>query len=318
MARNVQTFGNPIGATYLVEEHANRLLTLRGWISILVRHASLHAGTPWEGINGFLYRGIIKIHLLLDLSMDDPRTTSIGPFMFWKPRIEESFAGNSLHAYLYLLVFLTGVVSYRRFGFVFRVYGLLVIATFLVFSFVFKWQVFSSRYHLPFFVLFAPVAGVVLDRMLPARVGALIGIASIFLSWPWLLKLENRPLLQYLMDFRPSGQRSVAADFLNLGRRTYEEFAALTDPIEQAGCSRVAVMLSGNGREYPIWANLGAPRKDLEIQWIVVDTPSEKYRDLSFEPCAAICQNCPEEWDRFQDLPLFGEWRDQRLFLRAR
>ena len=103
---------------------------------------------------------------------------------------------------------------------------------------------------------------------------------------------------------------------MNLGERKYEDFEALTDLIEDAGCSRVAVMISGNGREYPIWANLGAPREDLEIEWIVVGTPSEKYRDYSFEPCAAICQYCPPEWTTFRDLMLVYEDHNHRLFLK--
>ncbi|MEJ2013707.1 MAG: hypothetical protein P8X64_15975, partial [Anaerolineales bacterium] len=101
---NMDTYGNPIGTTKLANVHTNELMTPRGWISNIVRHASLHAGTPWESVNRVILRGIIKIHLLIDLSVDDPRTTSIGPYMFWKPRTEESFAGNSAHAYLYVFV----------------------------------------------------------------------------------------------------------------------------------------------------------------------------------------------------------------------
>ena len=43
------------------------------------------------------------------------------------------------------------------------VYGLLVASTFLLFSFIYKWNAFGTRYDLAFFVLFAPAAGVILE-----------------------------------------------------------------------------------------------------------------------------------------------------------
>lgn len=315
MTRNVQTFGNPMGANYLIEEQANQIMTPRGLLSNLSRHASLHAGTPWEPVNKIVMDGIIKIHLIVDLSLDDPRTTSIGPFMFWKPRTEETFAGNSLHAYMYLLSFVLSIVFFHKMERHLYIYGLLVAFTFVIFSFVFKWQVFSARYHLPFFVLFAPFAGTVFARLLPPGLGNILGIGFVVLAWPWIFNLGNRPFSKYTNQFFSDQSSPSLSEFLNLDERRYEEFAPLTDPIQEASCSAVGIMISGNGREYPIWSNLGAPREDLEIEWIVVGTPSDKYRDHSFEPCAVICQHCPDEWKEFSGLPLYLEKGDHKLYL---
>ena len=285
-------------------------------ISNIVRHASLHAGTPWETVNAFVYKGIIKIHLLVDLAMDDPRTTSIGPFMFWPPRKEESFAGNSLHAYSFILISILAFIFFRKFSPRLFIFMFVVISTFVVFCFVFKWQVFSSRYHLPFFVLFAPVAGVCLEGILPKKLNFLLGIGFIILAWPWLLNLENRPLIAYVSTLQSSSFTQMIRKVSYPGQREYDAYKAITDKIVDANCSTVAIMISGNGTEYPFWANLGAPRDDLEIQWVVVGTPSDKYMDESFEPCAAICQYCPKEWTTFRDLMLVYEDHNHQLFLK--
>ena len=314
--RNIETYDYPIGAPSLAAEQSNELKTFRGLISNIVRHASLHAGTPWETVNAFVYKGIIKIHLLVDLAMDDPRTTSIGPFMFWPPRKEESFAGNSLHAYSFILISILAFIFFRKFSPRLFIFMFVMISTFVVFCFVFKWQVFSSRYHLPFFVLFAPVAGVCLEGILPKKLNFLLGIGFIILAWPWLLNLENRPLIAYVSTLQSSSFTQIIRKVSYPGQREYDAYKAITDKIVDANCSTVAIMISGNGTEYPFWANLGAPRDDLEIQWVVVGTPSDKYMDESFEPCAAICQYCPKEWTTFRDLMLVYEDHNHQLFLK--
>jgi hypothetical protein len=316
MLRNMDTYGNPIGTTKLANVHTNELMTPRGWISNIVRHASLHAGTPWESVNRVILRGIIKIHLLIDLSVDDPRTTSIGPYMFWKPRTEESFAGNSAHAYLYVFVLFFVALFYRKFPRALIGYGLTVVATFLVFCLVFKWQLFSSRYHLPFFVLFVPVAATVLGEVAPSKLVTILGVFFMILSWPWLFNLENRPLGKYIHEYLQNGAPPSEIESLDLGARLYQDYLPLTDPINHAKCNNVALMLSGNAAEYPFWRNLNAPRDDLEIEWIVAGTPSDKYSDPSFAPCAAVCQFCPEDSDSFHDLPLVLDYGHYKLFLR--
>ncbi len=74
-------------------------------------------------------------------------------------------------------------------------------------------------------------------------------------------------------------------------------------------------MLSGSGAEYPLWVLLGSPDPDLEMEWIVSGTPSETYRQEDFQPCAVICEKCPEEWERFRDLPLSYQNGNFRLFI---
>jgi hypothetical protein len=88
----------------------------------------------------------------------------------------------------------------------------------------------------------------------------------------------------------------------------------MTDIIHKNGCTKVGLMLSGSGAEYPLWVLLGAPDPDLEMEWIVSGTPSETYRQAEFHPCAVICEKCPREWVSFSGLPVVYESGSFQLY----
>jgi hypothetical protein len=306
-----------MGDPRYINFHSNELKTIPGLISNTLKNASLHAGTPWEEVNNFILRGIIKVHLLMDVQPSDPRTTAIGEFVIFKPDLDEKTAGNALHAYFFILISVLGILTYRKHSARLLIYGLTVISTFLLLSYVFKWHIFSGRFHLPFFLLFCPIVAVVLSRLWPAWMTSFLGAGFVVLSWPWLFSLNNRPLIN---DIRDISSESILRDSReswyfpgNVGQ--YQVYKEMSDLILSAGCDDIAMMISGAGAEYPIWVYLGAPRDNLRIEWIISGSPTEKYRDLSFDPCAAICQYCPKDWETFRELPLVFQGSSFRLFL---
>jgi hypothetical protein len=93
-------------------------------------------------------------------------------------------------------------------------------------------------------------------------------------------------------------------------------YELIAETIVAARCQAVGLMLAGDGAEYPFWVFLGAPRSDVRIEWIVAGTPSARYVDPDFEPCAVVCdRSCPSEWTRVRDIPLHMELSGYRLFL---
>jgi len=66
----------------------------------------------------------------------------------------------------------------------------------------------------------------------------------------------------------------------------------------------VGILLEGNSVEYPLWVLLDAQEEGVHIEWIVAGTPSAQLEDPAFEPCAVICENCPQEWSTIRGLPL--------------
>ena len=81
-----------------------------------------------------------------------------------------------------------------RFNSTTKIHGIAVASGFIVFSALFKYQVFGSRLQLPFFVLNAPFVGTVLSRILNRRWLSLIGGIMIVASIPWLFRISSRPI----------------------------------------------------------------------------------------------------------------------------
>lgn len=314
-ARNLAVFGNPVGDTFSLGLHSNGIHTPAALVSNLTRHAGMHAFTPWPGVNGIVWRGILKVHQVIGLGVGDPRTTSVGEFVPHTPGTGETNSTNWYHAWLYLAVIVLLVADRRRFDR--RVLGMAmaVLATFVVFCFVFKWQVFSSRYHLPFFVLFSPIAARVLSSWFPAWAMRVLGVVFLVLCWPWLTGIDERPLLP-----KPGSEATVLTtprDQMYMWPGSVGVMDELAARIRAEGCSTVGILLSGAGAEYPFWVFLGAPRPDLRIEWIVSGTPSARYEDPDFSPCAVICdESCPQEWTEIRGLRHLIQMGGYRLFLR--
>jgi len=314
LTRNWVLYRYPFGVPQVASSLLFPYPSWRFLASSLLRHAGLHAGTPWPVINDVLGRGIIKANLLLGLSTSDPRTTSVGEWFIRRPTTAENIAGNPVHAYLYVGIALAAVLLWRRVSTTARVYFLATGATFLIFCAVFKWQVFSSRYHVPFFVLYVPFAALVLGRIRSAAALAGIALGLVLSATPWILSIQERPLVPLEgMAQTQSVLKEPRWDSPIVGD-PYTESATM---ILEGGCSQVGLTLGGASPEYLLWMLLGAPDDDLHLEWIVAGTPSARYREPGFLPCAVVCDACPEEWLSVRGLPLALRSGGVRLFMQA-
>jgi hypothetical protein len=100
----------------------------------------------WPSLNDVVYRGAIWIHLKLDLSLTDSRTSIHPDFRIREPKPEEARSGNPLHAAAALVVMgLLGYWSWRGLCRATRALLCLAVAaaTFLVLSAMFL--LFLSR-----------------------------------------------------------------------------------------------------------------------------------------------------------------------------
>jgi hypothetical protein len=315
--RNYLLYGNPIGPTDRFDQHANQLLDHRGLISNLVRNISLHIRTPSPYINKGFAVMIQGLHQLIGLDVNDPRTTAWGKFKISTPSTHEILTGNPLHTLLILVTILALIWKWRRLPHVLLLYASLVLLSFILFSYVYKWLIFGSRLQLPFFLAYAPIAGFLMGRLKKGRMGEWMGVLLFLGSLPWLFSIETRPIL-------PIPERSPVESVLTESRLNllFSSSSYLIEPardvvirIEGAGCTQVGLMLTGNGAEYPFWSMLKAPRQDLRIEWIVADTFSEILSDPTFKPCAVICENCQIQSQIFRGLPAVFERAPYRLYL---
>jgi hypothetical protein len=318
LARNFTLYGNPISGEERIAHHANQLLSIPGMLSNLLKNAALHTGTPKQAVNEWLYERVVDLHRLLEVDPNDPRTTSVGTYgPVGGFATHEDVVGNLIHSGVILVVTAIAILKSKLLGRLTLYYLLMTIATFFLFSLLFKWQIFGARLHMAFFVLFAPLAGHAISRLAHPTTVRLASLCLIVGSIPWLTSINSRPLISlpnrsYVRSIlQEPRERLYFANYSGLRHH----YAAMIGDIQDAGCSKVGIAISGSGGEYPIWVLLGAPSQELEIEWLVGGTPSERYKKVDFQPCAVICQRCPDSWDTLRGLPKVYDRARFRLYL---
>jgi 4-amino-4-deoxy-L-arabinose transferase-like glycosyltransferase len=300
-----------------VRTQSNQAKNLAGLLSTTLRNLSLHLGTPFPHVNKGIFLLIEGIHDVLGIDINDPRTTVHADFKINKTNTNEIKAGNPLHMYSFFLVLLYLLSQRKRGDNTLLWFSVLCLSTLFVFSLIFKWQLFASRYHITFFILISPIFGVVISKIQSDiwRWGYLVTFS--LLSIPWLSGIESRPLIpgkgtvtwSILEERREASLFGSSSEYI----KPYER---VTQSIIKNQCTDVGIALSGHAAEYPFWFLLGAPRDDLTIEWIVDGSFSAKFRNQSFVPCAVICdRSCPQDWQVVNDLPLKDETAGYRLFM---
>jgi len=317
ISRNMGLFGNPLGSSSRISGHANEILDWRVFISNVLRNASLHAGTPNPYVNKGIALAVRKIHQLIGLDPADPQTSAHLTFRISPPSLNEAKAGNLAQALLILAASILALWKRRSLDPLALGFASIVVTTFLVLSLTFKFSTFGSRYHLPFFVLFAPVAGYVFATLVPPKGVRLIALGLIVACVPWLVNLDPRPLLSPGGSNVPSIlTRPRDSLYFVLDPSAEQPYRDMVSAIQGANCSSVGLMLSGGAAEYPLWALLGAPRPDLTLEAIVGGTASARLADPDFEPCAVLCDaSCAAGLTSFRGLDQTYSRSGYRLFL---
>lgn len=319
LARNVITYGglsNPVD----FENHYNQLHTVQGFLATTLKNAGVHLGLPGLAeVNRAWYLLILKIIVKLGLDINDPRMTAVGYFQVVPPSTHEAVATNPYHAYLIFALLVSLFFVARKHGKSLLTYALLAVATFLLFSLIYKWNTFGTRYDLAFFVLFAPAAGVILAGFDKLKLGHLVVVLLFVGSLPWLFSIYERPLIPAAAG--KSEQTSVlTADRQDLyftnapsERDVYTQYA---DIIKDKGCKDVGVMLEGDDPEYLLWELLGAPTSGTRLEWIV-SGPTSMYSNRDFQACAIICRGCTAQQSPLRGLEIAYSTGDFSLYLPA-
>jgi hypothetical protein len=312
--RNYSLYQNPITTDQYATYHLNENFSPKALVSNIVRHASLHTMTPWPSVKQWVDSTILKFHVKLHQPRSDPQTTLAGQeFRILGYTTSEALTGNPWHALLILLLFPLFLFGRWPKNKPVRLYSVLIASTFILFCWIFRWQIFASRLHLPFFILFSPAIGIGLRRFFSRYGSRLVAVALILAAWPWLVNVSGRPIFE--SDYT-SSVSVVGRTREEMIEEIYKQYIQIVDLIQAEGCKNVGLNLSGDSAEYPFWMLFGSPDSDVRIEWFVAGTPSERYKDPDFKACAVICHKCPLEWVEFQGLPLHSEWGRFRLYMR--
>ncbi len=128
-------------------------------------------------------------------------------------------------------------------------YGAALAAAFLLFCFYLKWQPFMARLELPLFVLGAPLAAYLLDRLRPRWIPALVCL--LLVSGARLPAIDNwtRPLKGPHSLLRTARNDNYFSDMGQWNNRA--SYLEAVDATARSGCRLVGIDISENQLEYP-------------------------------------------------------------------
>jgi hypothetical protein len=289
--RNIELFGAPTSTyPYKWSPDAYGIPIL---ISSIVKNASLHMALPLD-FTYVLGQAIYKLHEILGVDINDPRTT-FGPdfnFQVFVPTFEDT-AGNPNHFWLLLLAIVV-CLSSRNFiknKYIFS-YIATVFCSFLLFCLLIKWQMWHSRLHLPFFVLISPFIGIVLSKQFHKNIANVIMIIFLQTSLVYVLCNEFRPIVEEKNIFNTSRTEQYLKPVIN-DKNNYLNVAKF---VEKTGCKNIGLSLSS--MEYPWWVLLKNDKQVLRIEHVNVKNlshvKSRAYPFSNFIPCAIISVGSPQ------------------------
>ena len=308
--RNANLYGTPLvwqdGTS--TASYTNEVIGVAALLSNVIRNASLHASLPIGSeqvrvqIGQQLAQWIDQAHARIGIDASDPRTTwqQMGTSEGEQFRVEpfhmhEDIASNPLH--LILILYALGAICSRgalRRGRV-PVYAGVLVAGFVLFCLVLKWQPWHSRLHLPLFVLWAPAVSIALSRGWSRRIGH--GAAAVLLVVALVLigYNETRPLY---------GPRSIfsteRADQYFATRPFGADYRAAIGYLNAQPYHHLGLVLGANAWEYPFWALLKDEAGDSpRLEHVLVGNVSGRLATQRQQPTIITCVSCTEaqvEW----------------------
>jgi len=173
------------------------------------------------------------------------------------------------------------------------------------------------RYQLPFFLLWAPIFGVVISAL--DRNWLTIGAAGLLLtaSLPWVLLNNTRPIIG-LPPWPTKIESIFTADqdeillATNPGLR--DDFTLTANTIREADCKNVGLVIEADFLEYPLWWLLDAPQSGVRIETLNSYARLSQEINQDFTPCAVVCTICGD-MEEFHGLIKAGEFDSITLFL---
>lgn len=269
-------------------EISNQAMNPALLISNIVKNLSLHWGTPFEAVNMATEKAIYALHDAMGLSTSDARISwdPDGELHVGEMSSHEDNAGNLFHFIINVIAMVilgTRLIRGPRLPQVTVWYFVALLSGFILFNIYMKWAPWHSRYHLPLFVLFAPITAVIISSTAPRKIITALSIFFILAAMPWVWgnktraffkkkNVFNHPRLEQYFYNKPglsfSFQKAVA------------EAAAI-------GCTEIGFITSPDGWEYPYWPILKSTFPSFRLEHVAVTNASKDmpYPLGPFSPC---------------------------------
>ena len=329
--RSYEFSGSPLGVPLPVRHPRTELVmahvTIGGATANVLRNLSLHLGSPSRNLNSRIENVVRYGIRLLGVSPDDPSQTWIGlPFHMNHFSSNEVIAGNPLH--LILLVVSTGLLLWKSKKGIRRRWAVLyaagILASFVLFCALLRWQMWSSRYHLPLFVLGSALIGLALERYFPRSLANTIAATLVLFGVFFALTNRSRSLIPWSRVDHIYHSRAEQY-FSNEHQSIAPANIAAAQFVNRLECRNIAIDSYVPGAEiqdspasffvYPLLALIHADGQTRKVWYTGVENLSSRYENQQSHPaaCAVICMDCvnhPERWSANSVIgapPVFGD-----------
>jgi hypothetical protein len=288
--RNAQLFDSPLRPDSLDVFYINQTFGPTVFISNIVRNIALHLNLPVPFLLTSLDSLLRNLHNLLGLDPSDPRTTWPGTTFVLNPfHIHEDTSGNLVHL---LLLFITCafIMSKSKSRCVFE-YALLLVSAFLLFVSYLKWQPWHTRLHLPLFILWSPLVGLVLSQFFQQTIVYLTIGLLLLQALPFIVLNPFHPILypQNIFNLSRTEQYFLPEPSL------LPAYGLTSQTIREKNCHYVGTIFPDDAWEYPFWILLHENNYTAQIEALEVENPSNILQNQTFIPCAVICLRCQDK-----------------------
>jgi hypothetical protein len=328
-ARNIRSFGHPLNPGPVdLFDNLNETTSASAMFSNALRDIALHGVVPSDRITAAVQSVVSAVHGYLNIDVDDPRTT-LGDTpkfqLLGLSPLHEDTVGNPLHLILIVACTIALLVLWRdRKWRAVAIYSLCVPVGLLLIASYLKWAPWIARYHLPSFMLWSPVVGLMLATFLNRKANV-VAVVLLVAAIPWVLLNQTRPLLG---QYGPRGVINTDKSIVNMDRaagyfinfpESEEDYRGAAEFVRARGCSQIGLDMRSNDFEYQLWPMLKS-KADENVRIEHVNTPDYVHalsrRFLDFRPCAIIAfggsgektriVNGSETYDRAWQTPLVG------------
>lgn len=247
-ARNYQLFGSPFSTGE--EKMTNQNVTAKMIFSNLARNYAIHVGIPSESWKSSLENGLTSV--FGDELKNPDSTFSENPLAFSYSTHEVS-AGNFAHILLItialsLVFWLPG--DNRKYV---LILAFSILAGFVLFSAMLKWQSWASRLQMPLFLLGAILTAIVLARIVP-RMRLIIALFCFLMALPTLFFGVPRRVFSNEGKFVLMEETRRKKFFINLPN-IEPLYTEAVDFIRQQPNQpeTIGLYIENNDFEYPLW-----------------------------------------------------------------
>ncbi len=277
--RNYQEFGSPVGPKHMSQEMLNSEHDPKFIFSNMIRNFGLQIGLPNNKYNLLIDKVVYKSHEKLGVSINDKRNSWNSMTYKTQFSIHEDLAGNFLLTMLLMLSFL----------FIFRekskmYYGFAIIASWLIFNYLLKWQPWGSRLLLPLFLVSVPLIADVLVRIAKNNIITFLIIFILLLcAWPFVAGSSkyfgNFPVTlssdRQIFPLPEFGKESRFKRYFYSRNALLPDLESINKIIKDNKIEHIGLNLEYDSTEYIWWVILKRVNKNINIK-IVEDDFFEK------------------------------------------